>query len=64
MIYGVYNFLVSTSNFWHTHTSEGRLKIKMSPYQYRDPHVKDKTVSLASYIYHENPHTWENGLYI
>ena len=23
----------------------GRLSIKMSSYQYRDPHVKDKTVS-------------------
>ena len=27
---------------WET---QGRLNIKMSSYQYRDPHVKDKTVS-------------------
>ena len=26
----------------------GRLNIKMSSYQYRDPHVKDKTVSRPS----------------
>ena len=30
--------------------SGGRLNIKMSFYQYRDPHVKDKTVSLPSYL--------------
>ena len=28
----------------------GRLSIKMSSYQYRDPHVKDKAVSLPSYL--------------
>ena len=28
----------------------GRLNIKMSFYQYRDPHVKDKTVSGPSYL--------------
>ena len=28
----------------------GRLNIKMSSYQYRDPHVKDKTVSRPSYL--------------
>ena len=33
----------------------GRLNIKMS-YQYMDPHVKDKTVSRPSYLYHENPY--------
>ena len=27
-----------------------RLNIKMSSYQYRDPHVKDKIVSWASYL--------------
>ena len=27
-----------------------RLNIKMSSYQYRDPHVKDKTVSRSSYL--------------
>ena len=28
----------------------GRLNIKMLSYQYRDPHVKDKTVSRPSYL--------------
>ena len=28
----------------------GRLNIKMSSYQYRDPHVKDKRVSRPSYL--------------
>ena len=28
----------------------GRLNIKMSSYQYRDPHVKDKTVLRPSYL--------------
>ena len=28
----------------------GRLNIKMSSYQYRDIHVKDKTVSRPSYL--------------
>ena len=31
----------------------------MFPYQYRHPHVKDKTVSRPSYLYHGNPHAWE-----
>ena len=31
-------------------SSEGRLNIKMLSYQYRDPHVKDKTVSRSSYL--------------
>ena len=44
-------------------TTGGRLKIKMS-YQYRDPHVKDKTVSRPSYLYHGNPHTRKHGLCI
>ena len=30
--------------------SGGRLNINMSPNQYRDPHVKDKTVSRPSYL--------------
>ena len=41
----------------------GRLNIKMSSYQWKDPHVKDKTASRPSYLYHGNPHTWER-LYI
>ena len=28
----------------------GRLSIKKPSYQYRDPHVKDKTVSRPSYL--------------
>ena len=35
----------------------GPNNIKMSPYQYSDPHVKDKTV-LQPWE-HGNPHTWE-----
>ena len=34
----------------------GRLNVKMSSYQYRDPHVKDKTVSRPSYL----QLTWES----
>ena len=30
--------------------SGGQLNIKMPSYQYRDPHVKDKTVSRPSYL--------------
>ena len=37
----------------------GRLNINTSSYQYRAPHVKDKTVSWPSYLLHRNPHTWE-----
>ena len=42
----------------------GRLDIKTMSYHYRDPHVKDKTVSRLSYLQHGNPHTWKDGLYI
>ena len=37
----------------HTHPlllPGGHLNIKMSSYQYRDPHVKDKTVWRLSYL--------------
>ena len=37
-----------------------RLSIKMLSYQYRDPHVKDKTASRPSYFLHGNRHTCEN----
>ena len=33
----------------------GGLNIKMSSYQYRDPHVEDKMVSRPSYLNHGNP---------
>ena len=32
------------------YTTRGRFNIKMSSYQYRDPHVKDKMVSQSSYL--------------
>ena len=32
-----------------------RLSIKISPYQERDSHYKDKTVSRPSYLYNRNP---------
>ena len=43
----------------------GRLNIKMPSYQYRDFHVKDKTVSptILSLTW-ESPYTWERRLYI
>ena len=39
-----------TSKFWDGTDTGGRLNIKMSSYQYRDHHVKDKTVSRPSYL--------------
>ena len=46
----------------------GHLNTKMLSYQYRDPHVKDNTVSWLSYFQHGNPHTcgrqslyWDGG---
>ena len=48
--------------------SGGRLNIKMLSYQYRDPHVEDKTVSRPSYdrlIFNmSNPIPGKDGLYI
>ena len=44
--------------------TRGRLNIKMLSYQYRDPHVKDKTVLRPSYILHGNPIPRKDGLYI
>ena len=38
----------------------GRLHMKVSSYQYRDPLVKDKTVSRPYYLNHGNPHTWDD----
>ena len=43
-------------------SSLGRLNIKMSSYQYRNPHVKDKTVSRPSYLLHGNPIHGKDGL--
>ena len=47
------------SILWLAQDSGSRLNIKMSSYQYRDSHVKYKTVSRPSYLQHGNPHTWE-----
>ena len=35
------------------------LNINMSSYQYRNPHIKDKTHSWPSYLQHGNPYTLE-----
>ena len=40
----------SPLKWFHVVSSGGRLNIKMSSYQYMDPHVKDKTVSRPSYL--------------
>ena len=42
----------------------GRLNIKMSSYQNRDPHVKDKTVSRSYYLNMEISVPGKDGLYI
>ena len=39
--------------------SGGHLNIKMPSYQYRDSHVKDKTVSPTVLSLTWDPHTWE-----
>ena len=44
--------------------SGGCLNMKMSPYQYKDPHHINKTVSPSSYLYNGNHHTWKDDLYI
>ena len=38
--------------------------MKMSFYQYRNSHYKNKMVSQASYFYNGNSYTWKGGLYI
>ena len=43
---------------------EGCLNIKISSYQYRDSHYKDKTFSWPSYLYNGNLHIWKKHLYI
>ena len=44
--------------------NRGSLNMKMSSYQYRDYHYKDKTVWRPSYLYNANPHTWKDRLNI
>ena len=45
-------------------TSAGHLNMKISSYQYRDPHVKDKTVSRPSYFNMRIPIPGKDHLYI
>ena len=40
---------------WHVNRSGSHLNIKMSSYQYKDPHVNDKMVLWPSYRLHGNP---------
>ena len=48
---------ISFKIWWRSKLPGDHLSIKMSSYQYRDHHVKDKTVSRPSYLWHGNPHT-------
>ena len=66
MLHGGINVMESASSTVHkkmclvrSKSHGGCLNIKMSSYQYRDPRVKDKTVSRSSFLQHGNPHTWE-----
>ena len=52
-------FIQSTSRAEIIMRTKSCLSIKMPSYQYRDPYVKDKTVSWRSYLKHGNPYTWE-----
>ena len=40
----------------------GRLSIKKPSHRYKDPHVKDKTVSRPSYLWHGNPIPGKDGI--
>ena len=40
----------------------GGLYIKMTYYQCRNSHYKDKTVMRPSYIYNGSPYSWKDGL--
>ena len=39
---------------YNSRRSGGRLSVKMSSYQYREPHVKDKMAPRPSYLYNAN----------
>ena len=54
---------VSSHHSCGTHTW-GPLNIKISSYQYRDFHYKDKVVKWPYYFYNRNPHTWKHHLFI
>ena len=43
---------------------EARLNIRISSYQYRNSHYKDKAISRPSYLYNWNNHIWKYRLYI
>ena len=57
--------LVSRSPIKHTQRTRVRLNIKMSSYQYMDPHVKDTTVSGPCLVFNMClPLPAKDGLYI
>ena len=47
-----------------TETNQRLVSIKMSSYQYKNSHHKDKMVSRPSYLYNGNTYTWRDHLYI
>ena len=47
----------------HSRIPGGRLNIKMSSYQHKISHYKDKSVSRQSYLYHGNPYLERTSLY-
>ena len=68
---GSYDRLISAMGFpilvrWYLYTeSGGHLNINMPSYQYRDYHVKDKTVSpTVLSLTWESPYPGKDGLYI
>ena len=44
--------------------SGDRFNIKVTSHRYRDSHHKDRTALRPSYLYHGNPHTWKDRLFI
>ena len=50
----LYRLVISTNL-----KTRGPSQYTMSSYHYRDPHVKDETVSWPSYLKHKNSNTWE-----
>ena len=45
-----YLCILEITIFLNNKKAGGHLNIKMSFYKYKDPHVKDKTVSRPSYL--------------
>ena len=52
------------SNSGYQIDNRGPSQYKMWSYQYRDPHVKEKTVARPSYLYHGHTEPGKDGLYI